>query len=77
MSHPTRDHLNDLLEPHAKDTGRMLMPEDLTRIRHHDLMIEAHRHRLARQATAGRWWRRLAHYAQRRADRAEGVTGEP
>lgn len=73
----TRNHLTGLVEPNAKDTTRMLMPEDMARMRHHELLVEAHRHRLARQATAGRWWRRLAHYAQQRADHAEGAITEP
>lgn len=71
----TRIHPND---PNgAKEANRMLMPEDMARIRQHDLLIEAHRDRLARQATAGRWWRLLAHYAQQRADHAEAEITRP
>ncbi|MCI2417786.1 hypothetical protein MOQ72_10140 [Saccharopolyspora sp. K220] len=49
---------------------RMLLPEDLSRIRSNELLDEAHRQRLAREFSAGRWWRWLADYAERRAERA-------
>ncbi|GAB2660991.1 hypothetical protein GCM10027271_19680 [Saccharopolyspora gloriosae] len=69
------------IHPHAPtgstEVNRMLMPEDMARIRQHDLLIEARRDRLARQATAGRWWRRLARYAHQRADHAEGAITRP
>ncbi|MGP4019156.1 hypothetical protein [Saccharopolyspora sp. 5N708] len=48
----------------------MLLPEDLSRIRSNELLDEAHRQRLAREFSAGRWWRWLAEYADRRAKRA-------
>ncbi|MCX2733442.1 hypothetical protein OOZ19_24625 [Saccharopolyspora sp. NFXS83] len=61
----------------SKEAIRMLLPEDMARIRQHDLLIEVRRDRLARQATAGRWWRRLARYAHQRADHAEGEITRP
>ncbi|MGI8310288.1 hypothetical protein [Saccharopolyspora hattusasensis] len=59
-----------ITDTRMKDEVRMLMPEDLSRIRSNELMEEAHRQRLARQISAGRWWRWLADYAGRRAERA-------
>ncbi|PKW14536.1 hypothetical protein [Saccharopolyspora spinosa] len=59
-----------ITDTRMKDEVRMLMPEDLSRIRMNELMDEAHRHRLARQISAGRWWRWLADYAGRRAEHA-------
>ncbi|MEU6263841.1 hypothetical protein [Saccharopolyspora shandongensis] len=53
-----------------KSEVRMFMPEDLSRIRSNELIDEAHRHRLAREISAGRWWRWLADYAGRRAQQA-------
>ncbi|GAA4841834.1 hypothetical protein [Saccharopolyspora rosea] len=54
----------------TEDEIRMFLPEDLSRIRRHELIAEAQRHRLARRVSAGRWWRRLGHFALARADRA-------
>ncbi|MBB5153348.1 hypothetical protein [Saccharopolyspora phatthalungensis] len=54
----------------TKNEVRMLLPEDLSRLRSKELLDEAHRQRLARQVAAGRWWRWLADYAGRRAERA-------
>ncbi|GAA4875373.1 hypothetical protein [Saccharopolyspora cebuensis] len=49
---------------------QMYLPEHLHEIRSRELMAEAHRHRIARDLTAGRWWRRIADYAAARAERA-------
>ena len=49
---------------------RMLLPEDMARIRSQELQEEAQRHRLARGLRRGRWWRWLAHVAGERAERA-------
>lgn len=49
---------------------RMLLPENMARIRSQELQEEARRHRLARSLRRGRWWRWLAHVASERAERA-------
>ncbi|MDA3627583.1 hypothetical protein [Saccharopolyspora oryzae] len=48
-----------------------MAPEEMTRLRMIELREEAHRQRLARNMSAGRWWRWLAAYAHRRADSAQ------
>ncbi|MEV0698560.1 hypothetical protein AB0I53_11665 [Saccharopolyspora sp. NPDC050389] len=62
--------IEPITETRIKSEVRMLMPEDLSRIRSNELLDEAHRHRLAREISAGRWWRWLADYADQRAQRA-------
>jgi siroheme synthase (precorrin-2 oxidase/ferrochelatase) len=59
-----------IVENRMKDEVRMLLPEDLSRIRSNELLDEAHRQRLAREVSAGRWWRWLAEYANKRAEHA-------
>ncbi|MFF5354452.1 hypothetical protein ACFY3T_16790 [Saccharopolyspora hirsuta] len=44
-----------------------MIPEQMTLLRMNELREEAHRQRLAREMSAGRWWRWLAAYATRRA----------
>lgn len=48
----------------------MLLPEDMARIRSQELREEAAAQRRGNCLRRGRWWRRLAHYAAERADRA-------
>lgn len=55
---------------HSKEAITMLIPEELARSRKHDLLREARQARMIRACTAGRWWRKLARFAQKRADRA-------
>ncbi|MFB9567665.1 hypothetical protein [Saccharopolyspora hordei] len=45
-----------------------MSPEQIIHVRMDELREEAQRHRRARRMTAGRWWRRLAAYAERRAE---------
>ncbi|QUH00344.1 hypothetical protein HUO13_05485 [Saccharopolyspora erythraea] len=63
--------INQISGPRMEVKYRMLMPEDLSKIRMQDLIHEAREARLAREVGAGRLWRRLAAYASDRADRAQ------
>jgi hypothetical protein len=63
-----------IVENRTKDEVQMLLPEDLSRIRSNELLDEAHRQRLAREVSAGRWWRWLADYAAKRAESAGRVS---
>ncbi|MFR9732205.1 hypothetical protein ACL03H_23515 [Saccharopolyspora sp. MS10] len=77
MTDPHRTRIRRCARNHdQEDSTRMLLPEDLSRIRHRELVAEARQDRLAHQVTAARWWRRVARYAQQRADRSEeAITG--
>ncbi|QGK68940.1 hypothetical protein GIY23_04760 [Allosaccharopolyspora coralli] len=57
--------------PSTEEHSVMMMPEEMSRIRHQQLRQEADEQRMARRLCAGRWWRRLATYAARRADRLQ------
>ena len=57
------------IDSRSNEAVRMLFPEDLARIRCHELHEEARRYRLAHRIAAERWWRWLANYAARRASR--------
>lgn len=59
------------LDPRSKDVVRMLIPEDMARIRWQELSSEAEAHRVANRLRRGRWWRRLADYATERAERGD------
>ncbi|GAA0538404.1 hypothetical protein GCM10011581_05400 [Saccharopolyspora subtropica] len=59
-----------LFDPRPTTEVRMITPEELFRLRNDELLAEADRQRLVRRFAAGRWWRRLADYASRRAERA-------
>jgi hypothetical protein len=48
----------------------MLMFEELARSRSRELQQRAYQHRLGRRLLAGRFWQRLADYANYRAARA-------
>lgn len=48
----------------------MLPSDEFVRLRTEQLSVEAEQHRLKRHVVAGRWWRCLADFASRRAERA-------
>ena len=54
----------------AQETAMTLIQEALARSHQHEAQRRAAEHRLARRATAGRGWVRLASWATARAERA-------
>lgn len=60
----------DLTDHTPKGSNAMLLQEALARSRMREAEQAARQHRLARQLTAGRNWRRLARWSADRAARA-------
>lgn len=60
-----------------KEAITMLHSEQAQRAREQELLRESRRARLARAATAGRCWERIARYARHRAARARDRASWP
>ncbi|MDR7302908.1 hypothetical protein JOF55_003089 [Haloactinomyces albus] len=58
------------VEANRRKAIRMLITEELIRIRCQESLREAEHRRWIRRWRAGRWWRWLSRYAAHRADRA-------